>query len=138
MRGLPLLVLAFVLVGCADPSPSGRLPLRTATGVPRDPEVFRGEVVDLGCFLRQGARGEAHRACAQACLKRGVPAGLITDDGEIHLLVPDLSVEGKEVPDLSFFAADRCEVRGKILRRGPHFFGVLVESIVRIPPALAP
>ncbi|HVR38992.1 MAG TPA: hypothetical protein VMU84_07835, partial [Thermoanaerobaculia bacterium] len=44
-----------------------------------DPVTITGEVVDLHCYTTRGAHGEEHAGCANACISRGVPAGLVTD-----------------------------------------------------------
>ena len=38
-----------------------------------------GEVVEIGCYLREGSRGEAHRTCALASLKNGGRLGIVED-----------------------------------------------------------
>ena len=37
--------------------------------------TITGQVVDLNCNTTNGASGAAHKACAQACAKAGVPLG---------------------------------------------------------------
>ncbi len=45
-----------------------------------------GEVVDLGCYLNHGAKGEAHKECASTCISNGMPMGLLTKTGQLYLL----------------------------------------------------
>ena len=45
-----------------------------------------GEIVDLGCYLAEGAKGEAHKSCASMCLSNGMPMGLLTREGKLYLL----------------------------------------------------
>jgi hypothetical protein len=45
-----------------------------------------GEVVDLGCYLNHGAKGEQHKECAQTCISNGMPMGLLTKTGQLYLL----------------------------------------------------
>ena len=40
---------------------------------------IRGEVVGIGCYLRDGSRGESHKACALTCLKNGGQLGIVED-----------------------------------------------------------
>lgn len=131
---LGLLALA-ALSGCGgEPSVPPRAAPRGPAG-PAAPErgVFRGEVVELACFLRQGARGEAHRPCAAACLKRGSPAGLFTETGELYLLLPP--VEGGV--DLAAAAGRLCDVEGDLVRRSG-MRGVLVRRLTAVPASPAP
>jgi len=53
------------------------------------PITLVGEVVDVSCFLQMGKRGEAHIACGQKCARNGEPIGLVTDDGELYILMPE-------------------------------------------------
>src|SRR5438045_5529399 len=50
------------------------------------PSTITGEVVDTGCFLGHGARGESHVECATKCIKQGMPMGLLTSQGKLYLL----------------------------------------------------
>src|SRR3989442_9783764 len=49
--------------------------------------TMTGQVVDLNCFTTNGASGAAHKACAQACAKAGVPLGILASDGTIYVPV---------------------------------------------------
>ena len=48
-----------------------------------------GEVVDMGCWLGHGARGEKHISCATKCLNQGMPVGLLTGNGTLYLVTLD-------------------------------------------------
>lgn len=87
----------------------------------------------LPCYLQLGASGESHRPCAEACLKRGVPAGLLMDDGQVLVLLPEVGPSG--MPDFPALAARRCRVEGAVVRRGG-LLGLVVRSIA--PVASAP
>ncbi|MFQ5351687.1 MAG: hypothetical protein ACE5D3_01285, partial [Candidatus Binatia bacterium] len=58
-------------------------------------DVLQGEILDMACFIARGekGRGPLHAGCALACAKKGLPLGLITDDGAVYLLYPK---HGKE------------------------------------------
>ena len=49
-------------------------------------KTITGEVVDMGCYLGHGAKGEGHIACATKCINNGMPMGLLTSDGKLFLL----------------------------------------------------
>lgn len=74
--------------------------------------TVQGEIVDLACYMAKGAKGIAHKTCAQMCAKKGVPLGLLTDSGELYLLVDD---HNNEAPygELKKLAGERAEVTGK-------------------------
>ena len=44
-------------------------------------------MIDLECYLANGAHGSSHAACARKCIKAGLPAGIRTNPGEIYLLI---------------------------------------------------
>jgi hypothetical protein len=63
--------------------------LWAAPGVAGD--TLTGEIVDLSCYLAHPdtGRGRGHRKCAETCLKKGLPAGILTDDKKVYLLLED-------------------------------------------------
>jgi len=66
----------------------------TAAGVDQKPEPGRpiteiGEVVDFSCYLQLGKHGEKHRSCGQKCAQMGQPIGLLTQKGELYLVMPE-------------------------------------------------
>lgn len=74
--------------------------------------TVKGEVVDMACYMAKGSKGAAHKACAQLCAKRGVPIGVLTEEGELFLLLddhnnPDPYEAAKKL------AGDRAEIGGK-------------------------
>jgi hypothetical protein len=48
-----------------------------------------GEIVDYSCYLQLGKHGAKHRDCGQKCLRNGMPAGLLTKDGTLYLLMDE-------------------------------------------------
>ena len=51
--------------------------------------TVRGEIVDLSCYLEVGKHGEKHRGCAQRCLINGQPIGLLTENGNLYMLMEE-------------------------------------------------
>jgi hypothetical protein len=49
--------------------------------------TITGEVLDMACYSASGASGEGHKSCAESCIKRGAPMGLLTSDGKVYLIV---------------------------------------------------
>ena len=45
-----------------------------------------GEVLDMDCYMNEGASGKDHQSCAVMCLKNGGPVGLLTEDGKAYFL----------------------------------------------------
>ena len=52
------------------------------------PQTFKGEIIDLPCYVAQGAQGADHAGCAKACVKNGQPMGVKTANG-LYLLAAD-------------------------------------------------
>jgi len=79
--------------------------------------TLRGEVVDMGCYLEHGAKGEKHKECAAKCIAGGMPMGLLTDNGKIYLIMLN-----HDNPDpfnkLKDMASSMVEVSGTVSARG--------------------
>jgi hypothetical protein len=73
---------------------------------------LQGEVVDLACFMAKGSRGPAHKACAQLCAKKGVPIGLLTEDGQVFLLLDD-HANPEAYEEAQKLAGDNAKISGK-------------------------
>ena len=73
-----------------------------------------GEVVDMVCYISEGASGAKHADCAQTCVKMGLPVGIKASDGKTYLLVG----EHKPMNDqLASLAAKTITVKGKAVSR---------------------
>src|SRR5712691_11505302 len=48
-----------------------------------------GDIVDFSCYLQVGKHGEKHRACGQKCFTNGQPIGLLTQDGNLYMLMEE-------------------------------------------------
>ena len=72
---------------------------------------WTGEVVDLACYVANGAKGSDHAGCAKSCVKNGQPMGLLTDDGTLVLLAADHK-NGKPFDALKDLAGEKAEVSG--------------------------
>ena len=51
--------------------------------------TLTGEVVDLSCYLQLGKKGDAHKACGAKCVAAGEPAGLLTKQGKVYMLMAE-------------------------------------------------
>ena len=77
---------------------------------------WTGEVVDLACYVAQGAKGADHAGCAKTCVKNGQPMGLLTDDGTLVLLAADHK-DGAPYEALKDMAGGMAEVMGKLAEK---------------------
>ncbi len=62
-----------------------------------------GEVLDMACYMKSGARGDGHKDCAAMCIKGGSPMGILTSDNKVYLLLEnhdkaDAYAEAKKHP----------------------------------------
>jgi hypothetical protein len=81
-----------------------------------DSETLSGEVVDLVCYIGSGLKGPDHSGCAKACVQKGQPMGLVTDEGSVILLWSD-SKNTKPYDDLKGLAGSKASVTGKMAER---------------------
>jgi hypothetical protein len=65
-------------------------------GDEKKPVTLKGEIVDMHCFVSRGERGPDHAGCANACLSRDVPAGFVTEDGTLYVLLNERPVSVKD------------------------------------------
>ncbi len=99
-----------------------------------------GEIVDSKCYhgrMRPGS-GKAHRACAQLCVRGGIPPVLVTqapDGRRSHVVVvgPERSDVHEEILP---FVAEPVRLRGTLWRRGDlHAVEIVVpQGVTRLWP----
>ena len=77
-------------------------------------KTLTGEVVDLMCYVSNGAKGEGHKGCAEKCIKNGGPVGLLVGD-QVYLVVGDHEPANEL---LASKAAQTITVTGKLSERG--------------------
>jgi hypothetical protein len=82
-----------------------------------DTVTLKGEVVDLWCYLEGGDHGAEHKKCAIECAKAGNPIGLVTDKGDVYVLMGIKDHQpGKEV--LIDKMADTVTITGTLVKKG--------------------
>lgn len=91
--------------------------LMPAKGSAQDAITVSGEVVDLACYLSKGLKGRRHKQCAELCAKKGLPIGVLTDSGDVYLLIEDHDNTGP-YEDAKKLAGERAEVTGKKFVKG--------------------
>src|SRR3989454_12395050 len=94
------------------------LTVRTANAQPKGEEVtVKGEVIDLWCYLEGGDHGADHKQCAVECAKAGNPIGLLTEKGDIYVMMGIKDHQpGREV--LIDKMADTVTVEGTLVKKG--------------------
>ena len=81
--------------------------------------TVKGEVIDTACYFAKGAKGERHKKCAQMCVKGGIPAGLLAEDGTIYILNEDHSDErhAAAFEKIKERAAEVVTVKGALIEK---------------------
>jgi hypothetical protein len=74
--------------------------------------TVQGEILDMACYMAKGSKGAGHKACAQMCAKKGVPIGILTDAGDVYLLLDDHN-NPDPYDDAKKLAGERAEISGK-------------------------
>jgi hypothetical protein len=90
---------------------------------------WKGEIVDVACYVPMGAKSAGHADCAKKCAKAGQPIGLLTGDGDLLLLVAD-HTNGKPFEAAREAAGGMAEVSGKLSERN----GAKVVTVTAVKP----
>ena len=78
---------------------------------------IKGEVIDLWCYLEGGDHGAEHKSCAVSCAKAGNPIGLLTEKGEVYVMMGIKDHQpGKDV--LIEKMAETVTVEGTLVKKG--------------------
>ena len=95
----------------------------------RAAETISGEVIDLACYMPhpQSGQGAGHRKCAETCVKKGLPMGLLTESKQVYLLLEDHE-NPKPYAQLKDKAAEKVTVEGEKVSQGG-LQALVVESI---------
>jgi len=106
----------------------GALLLSPVTAV-RAADTVSGEVVDLACYMAHPASGAGagHRKCADTCLKKGMPMGILTDDKQVILVLEDHE-NPKPYAQLKEKAAEKVTIEGDRVTQGG-LQGIVVQSV---------
>jgi hypothetical protein len=92
-------------------------------------ETFSGEVLDLACYLPhpQTGKGASHKKCAETCVKKGLPMGLLTEDNQVYVLLEDHD-NPKPYAALKEKAAQKVTIEGdKVSQGGTQ--GIVVQAV---------
>ena len=114
-------IAAVAAVAAAPASKGG-----ATTGI----KTIVGEVVDPGCWIVNGAKGDTHRECTIACAKAGqVLAILEAKSNKLYLIATETPGEDPNKAVLEY-AGKKVTVTGKFYTRG----GVTAVKIASITP----
>ena len=111
-------------------------PARSAESTPRgvrpgNPIELRGEVVEVGCYLRDGSRGEGHKACALTCLKNGGQLGIVEDGTGVLYPLARAAPATDPSAAVREQIAEHVAVRGRVYQRAGSRV-LVVDDVERI------
>ena len=89
---------------------------------------FTADVVDLSCKVVFNASGADHKMCAEVCFDKGVPLGLMSEDGKLYLPVTMKMGMERGDKDLRAHAEHTVKITGKVIERAG-MNTILIESI---------
>jgi hypothetical protein len=75
--------------------------------------TLTGEVLDLACYLAQGAKGPDHAGCALKCSQSGQPIGLAASDGKVYVLLAD-HADTTPFSKAKAMAGKKVEIKGEV------------------------
>jgi len=81
-RILTLIAAFAVLAGTA-----GALIAQEKTEKKGPATEITGQLIDTRCWIKMGITDGDHHDCAIQCLKDGIPAGVLTDDGDLYVIL---------------------------------------------------
>ncbi len=84
-------------------------------------KTIEGELVDLWCYSKGGAKGDGHAACGEKCAKSGIPTAVLVDGKAMTLVTnPEplassvgrtVRVTGKANAETNVMLPDKVEVK---------------------------
>ena len=105
-RVLIYVAMAMVMIGASI----------AASAATSDKEVtLKGEVIDQPCYTSGGKKGEAPKACALSCAKRGNQMAILDDGGAVYSITGDYAANKNE--KLIPYVADTVEVKGTVTEK---------------------
>jgi hypothetical protein len=151
MKKLILIALVALLAAPAADFPASAGAQTGGAAAPKGPKKpikVVGELLDMGCYISRGLRGDLHKECATKCINAGVPMGVITADSTVYVLTQnhDRAMDPKSFagsPDpylqLKNMAAAQVEVLGlNWERHGVKFLEVKFAKLAPAAPGAAP
>ena len=75
--------------------------------------TLKGEVLDMDCYMNEGAHGKDHASCTVMCLNEGAPVGLLATDGKAYFLTAN-EAKGmkKHYQDVRGWGGDQVSITG--------------------------
>jgi len=82
-----------------------------------DAVTLKGEVIDLWCYFEGGDHGADHKKCAVTCAKAGDPIALLSEKGDLYILM-GIKDHDPAKDMLIDKMADNVTVEGTLVKKG--------------------
>ena|SRR5438128_2234973 len=109
-RVLIYVTMAMMMIGASIAASAAATPQGGAGS-----KGITGEVIDQPCYDNGGKKGEAHKACALSCAKRGNQMAILAADGTVYSITGDYAANKNE--KLIPYVADTVEVQGTVTEK---------------------
>lgn len=80
-------------------------------------EKITGTVIDAACYAAN-KHGAEEAGCTEMCLNMGVPTSILTDNGEVIMLMPLADKDPEPYKKVAEFASQKVEITGMSAERG--------------------
>ncbi len=80
-------------------------------------DKITGTVIDTACYAA-GKHGAEETGCTEMCLNMGVPASILTDGGEVIMLMPMADTNPEPYKKVAEFGSKKVEITGMAAERG--------------------
>lgn len=50
-------------------------------------KTITGQGIDMTCYVKHDSKGAGHKQCALECAQKGLPMGILSDDGKIYQIM---------------------------------------------------
>ena len=80
-------------------------------------ESITGTVIDTACYATM-KHGAENTGCTEMCLNMGVPPSVLTDSGDVIMLMPMADTNPAPYMKVKEFAAKKVEITGMAAERG--------------------
>lgn len=89
--------------------------------------TLKGEVIDMYCYMSDPAKGFGpdHASCAQACMRKGLPIGFLSD-GQVYVLI------GKDHESVKDLVVDLAGVQSQLTGKLMDHNGVKAIELIKI------
>ena len=92
-------------------------------------KTVKGQLIDMSCYITHGSQGEAHKSCARECALKGLPFGILAEDGTIYQILPKGHDDPKTINQtLLDYLEEKVAVQGMVFEKN----GVRVLTIDKI------